>query len=311
MRRKPIHILLIEQNPADVRFVREALLELEEIQAGNSWLSPYDITDVESLAEAQLLLTETAFDVILFDVNLEASSCLETLRRLRSAAAQTPIVALTAREDPSFAIRLFQEGIEDVLVKNEMDCSPLGRSLRGAIERHRIAYRLRSLAIRDELSGLLNFTGFVQMGELLARLVARASTPARVVLFSVENFSSLSSLLGTQEEEWLLLECAELLRNSSLDGDLLAYIGHGRFAWLSLDRSEDSIHSDLRQQEADLAIKFLRRGHAISLRYRIGVSTLDDSTNWSLVSALESAEERSWPARVAAQSAGAFLGAIQ
>jgi PleD family two-component response regulator len=310
MRRKPIHILLLEKNPADVRFIREALVELEEIQLGNSWLSPYEITDVESLAEASLLLAETNFDVLLVDLNLDPSNCLETIRRLRASASHIPIVALTPREDPALAIRLFQEGVEDVLVKNEMDCSPLGRSLRGAIERQRITVRLRSLAIRDDLSGLLNFTGFVQMGELLARLVARAATPAKVVLFSLDNFGTLSARVGQQEEEWLLLECAELLRKSSQDGDLLAYLGHGRFAWLCLDRENEAIQRELAFQESELALKFLRRGHAISLRYRIGLSALDASSNWSLVTALETAEEQSWPIHLPALASAPFPSAV-
>lgn len=169
MSKRSIHILLLEKNPTEVRFVREALAELEEMQQGNSWLGAYEVTDAACWDEAAILLHEASFDVVLANLWLEDTQGLETLHRLRAASPATPVVVLTVQEDPALAIRLLQEGAADVLVQNEMDCSPLGRSLRLTIERQRLEARMRSLAVRDELSGLLNFTGFVQMGETLAR----------------------------------------------------------------------------------------------------------------------------------------------
>jgi PleD family two-component response regulator len=304
MRRKPIHILLLESNPADVRFIRDALAELEELQYGNSWLSPYEITDVESVSEATCLLKEATFDVILADLNSQtglgsSANGIDALRRLRAVSQHTPIIAVTPREDPAFSIRLLQEGVEDVLVKYELDCAPLGRSLRAAIERQRRTQKQRNFSIRDELSGLLNFSGFVQLGDLLASLVARSSLGASVVIFTLENFEQIAENIGQQEEEWLLLECAELLRESSRNGDLVSYIGVGRFAWLAVERPEVSLRADLAAQESALACKFLQRGHPISLRYRVGIANLDESTGCSLLMALEAAEQAAASTRIA------------
>jgi PleD family two-component response regulator len=299
MRQRIIHILLVEKDPSDARFVRDALAELEEVQLGNSWLSPYELTDAEDLDELALLVAHAQYDVILADLRLDDANGLDNLRRLRSLAKQTPIVALTRKEDPALAVRLMQEGVEDVLAKCELDCAPLGRALRAAIERHRIGTRLRSMAIRDDLSGLLNFTGFVQMGEQLARLTARSASNASCVLFHLEHFETLADRIGRQEEEWLLLECTESLRAASEEGDVLAYLGQGRFAWLSLDRDERSIRESLEAQESELAARFLKRGHAISLRYRSGIAVLNADLNWNLLTAMERAEQQSWATRVA------------
>jgi GGDEF domain-containing protein len=128
-------------------------------------------------------------------------------------------------------------------------------------------------------------------------MAARAATAANCVTFSLEHFELFAERVGRQEEEWLLLECTEVLRSSAQEGDLLAYLGEGRFVWLCLEQDESRIRSSLAAQEADLALKFLRRGHAISLRYRIGIAPLDENVNWNLVSALELAEQQSWPAQ--------------
>ena len=173
MRKKHTRILLLEDNLADAGFVREALGELEEIQNGNAWLSPFELCDAETLEEALQLLKDISFDVILADLWTPDSGGLATFQRLKAAAPQTPLIVLMNTEDPGLTVRLMQEGAQDVLVKHEVDCTPLGRALRCAIERNRISSGLRRLSVRDELTGLLNFTGFLQLGEPYCRLLRR------------------------------------------------------------------------------------------------------------------------------------------
>lgn len=117
------------------------------------------------------------------------------------------------------------------------------------------------------------------------------------MIFHLENFEELAKRAGLQEEKWLLLESSELLRQSSAEGDLLAYLGRGRFAWLSLS-DEKTIRAAIAQQEREMCVKLLQRGHAVSLRYRLGVALLDDATGWNLSRALDLAEEESWPVRL-------------
>ena len=47
MRKKYTRILLLEDNLADASFLRDALGELEELQNGNTWLSPFELCDSE------------------------------------------------------------------------------------------------------------------------------------------------------------------------------------------------------------------------------------------------------------------------
>lgn len=298
MSKKALNILLFESHEADALFIREALSELEETQRGNSWLGPYRLFHVDCFEDFLLQYEAANFDIVLASLNNDDANAWETLKRIQSMARELPVVVLTPREDPALAIRLLQEGFEDVLVKHEIDCSPLGRALRGAIERNRIASRIRSMAVRDELTGLLNFPGFVQMGEQLARLVARSGTNAYCVLFSLKNYHALVESTGRQMEAWLLLECTEALRQSARDGDLLAYLGQGRFAWLSLGTDEKALQSDLTGQESLLAIKTLKRGYPLSICYETGIAAIDAATDWSLVHAMEKAEQQSWPKRI-------------
>lgn len=272
MRKKYTRILLLEDSMADAVFLREALGELEKLRNGNTWLSPFEICDGETLEEATLLLKDISFDAILADLWVPDSSGIQTFQRLKAAAQNTLILLLMGGEDATLTVKLMQEGAQDVLVKHEVDCTPLGRAIRCAIERNRIATGLRRISVRDEITGLLNFTGFVQLGEPYCRLLRRkgASVPAAsCVFFQLTNLHAVADLGGRQEEEWLLVELGEMMRVFSTEVDLMAYFGGGRFAILSPDRCGIVLHAALRRLADELRMKAISRGRPVELQVQI------------------------------------------
>lgn len=300
MRKKYTRILLLEDSLADAGFLREALGELEEIQNGNTWLSPFELCDAESLDEALLLINEISFDAILADLWIPDSAGLATFQRLKAAAPHTPIIVMLGSEDPSLTVRLMQEGAQDVLVKHEVDCTPLGRAIRCAIERNRIASGLRRMSVRDELTGLLNFTGFLQLGEPYCKLLRQrsAATPATsCAFFQIANLQAVSELAGRHEEEWLLVEMGELLKVFSSEIDLIAYFGGGRFALLCPDRSATSLHAQLHSLSQSISDKAIARGTPLELQFQISSSELGQSNGWQLDILLDQVEEGLWENR--------------
>lgn len=294
MRKKPTRVLLLESNLAETGLIREALAELEELHNGNAWLSPYELCDAETLQEALLLLGEINFDVILADLWTPDSAGIATFQRLKAAAPQTPIVVLTQLEDPALTVRLVQEGAQDVLVKHEVDCTPLGRAIRCAIERNRIAAGLRRLSVREELTGLLNLTGFVQLGEPFCRLLGRRGSPASCGLLVIANLDAVSDLGGRHEEEWLLVETAEMVRACTGDTDLAAYMGRGRFALLSPERDAAILHRALADTGIDLCAKTQHRGTAVQLQIHSAAVDLGQSNGWQLDLLLDQVEDALW-----------------
>ena len=294
MRKKSTRVLLLEDNLADASLIREALAELEELQNGNAWLSPYELCDAETLQEALLLLDDISFDVILADLWVPDSAGLATFQRLKAAAPQTPIIVLTQVEDPTLTVRLVQEGAQDVLVKQEVDCTPLGRAIRCAMERNRIASGLRCLSVRDELTGLLNFTGFVQLGEPFCRLLGRRAAPASCGMLVVANLNAVADLGGRHEEEWLLVETAEMIRACTDDADLAAYLGRGRFALLSPERDASSLRAGLKSAAMKLQKKAQQRGCAVELQIHDAAVDLCQANAWQLDILLDQVEDALW-----------------
>lgn len=102
-------ILVIEDNPGDVRLLREEIAETTN--------SVFEMVEAPSLAAATRILTQQRFDCVLLDLNLPDGSGTRNIEKLRSIAPQMPIVVLTGHDDETTGIRAMQAGAEDYLVK--------------------------------------------------------------------------------------------------------------------------------------------------------------------------------------------------
>jgi len=129
-----IHILLIEDNPADARLLREMLREVTT--------SSFEVTQVERLADGLNHLKQGRFDIVLTDLSLPDSEGLEAVQSVQRAVPQMPVVVLSGSDDETLAIRAVREGAQDYLVKGRLNGHGLGRALRQAIERRQAEERL-------------------------------------------------------------------------------------------------------------------------------------------------------------------------
>ncbi|MFQ5828607.1 MAG: response regulator [Candidatus Methylomirabilia bacterium] len=130
-----IRVLLVEDNPGDVRLLREMLPAGGEEQV--------ELTHVETLGEALGRLQEAHFDVVLLDLSLSDTQGLDTVKRIQVAAPRLPMVVLSGLDDESLALQAVQSGAQDYLVKSHGDSRLVTRAMRYAIERKRAAVELQ------------------------------------------------------------------------------------------------------------------------------------------------------------------------
>jgi two-component system sensor histidine kinase UhpB len=132
-----MRILLVEDNPGDVRLLREHL-------AGDGRLAEmFELVHVDRLAPALESLERTNFDAVLLDLSLPDSEGIGTLLRVRATKPSMPVVVVTGLDDEALGLQLLQAGAQDYLVKVELTASLLRRSLRYAVERKRAEVELR------------------------------------------------------------------------------------------------------------------------------------------------------------------------
>jgi DNA-binding NarL/FixJ family response regulator len=128
--------LLIEDNPGDVRLIREMLSEANP--------GAYQITVFDRLDTARPSLEYGGYDIVLLDLNLPDSTGLATLSRLRPTVATAAVIVLTGLDDEGAAIQALREGAQDYLVKDRMSPEVLQRSIRYGIERKQVELKLLS-----------------------------------------------------------------------------------------------------------------------------------------------------------------------
>jgi PAS domain S-box-containing protein len=138
MSNKTVKVLLIEDNPADIRLIREILAEAKG--------SPFELECADRLATGLACLARGRIDVVLLDLGLPDSQGLSTLVKVQAVALTMPVVVLTILDDEALAVEVVQEGAQDYLVKGQVDSNLLRRSIRYAIERKRAAEALQNSA---------------------------------------------------------------------------------------------------------------------------------------------------------------------
>ena len=108
-------------------------------------------------------LSQDKFDIILVDLSLPDSHGFETFEKINTTWPEIPIIVLTGNDDDDLAGQAVKAGAQDYLVKGEFEHQLLIRSIRHALERHRLLSELKAariaerfLAHRDTLTNLPN-----------------------------------------------------------------------------------------------------------------------------------------------------------
>jgi len=121
-------VLLVEDNPGDADLVRLRLVEGQ---------SEAQISCVNRLSDALASLDKEEPVLILLDLNLPDSHGAETFRKVMKHSPNVPIVVLSGQDDEALAISAVHHGVQDYLVKGQVDGRTLARAISYAIERHR------------------------------------------------------------------------------------------------------------------------------------------------------------------------------
>lgn len=122
---KQLNVLLIEDNPGDVRLTEIMLCEPSDLEI--------NLTVADSLAAAFKYIAAENLHVILLDLNLPDSAGIDTFRQVKAFAMNLPIIILSVLSDKELIYQAMQEGAQDYLVKGEIQNESLIRSISYAI----------------------------------------------------------------------------------------------------------------------------------------------------------------------------------
>jgi diguanylate cyclase (GGDEF)-like protein len=279
----PPKILLIEDNPGDVRLLREALLE-----AGTR---KFSLTVSECLEEGLACLSEKDFDVVLLDLSLPDAEGLDTVTRAHEAAPQVPIVVLTGTDDEELAVQAVQSGAQDYLVKGQIQSTLLVRALRYAIERNRLQAEVRSLSLKDELTGLYNRRGFSTFAERQLKVAYRTRVGVLLIYADLDSLKQINDTLGHQHGDQALIRTAQILRHNFRDSDIIARLGGDEFTILAADEDGESARIIMTRLQEDLKRYNEREKLPYTLSLSVGSAPFDPAHPISLEELMARADQ--------------------
>jgi diguanylate cyclase (GGDEF)-like protein len=224
-------ILLVEDNPGDVRLVEELLRA--------AWVVAGSINHVSSVEDAIGRVAKDVPACILLDLSLPDAQGLGTLERVRDAHPSVPIVVLTGTDDEAQAVQAVQEGAQDYLIKGQVDGHLLGRAIRYAIERKFAEVQLSHQALHDPLTGLANRALLMErLAQALARTERRPSSVA-VLFLDIDRFKTINDNFGHEVGDSVLACIGDRLRKALRPEDMASRFGGDEFVVLCEDLEDD------------------------------------------------------------------------
>lgn len=235
MLQRPIKVLLVESDQEYHDRLVSELAESDTAAVTLEWTG--------ELSQALARLTRGGFDAILLSLDLPDSEGMVTFDRTYAFSPDVPIVVLTDEPDEAAATATVQAGAQDYLVKGEITTPLLVRSLRHAVERHRLFSALRSLSLIDDLTGLYNRRGFNDLGEQYLKLARRSGRGVSMVYVDLDRFKTINDSLGHHVGDRALVKVADILRATFRRSDIIARLGGDEFGVLALEASDESSES--------------------------------------------------------------------
>ena len=173
----PIKILLVEDTPSDAKLIKLALTNSSAPSVTN-W--------VQTLHEAKRLLKRSQFDIVLTDLSLPDSDGIETIKALRSANDQLPIIALTGHEG-DIGLATIRAGANDFISKSNFDQHVVSRAIKYTIERFRMTLNL------NEANRLLESKNerLAKMYKMSQQFVDNVSHEFRTPLTVIREFAAI------------------------------------------------------------------------------------------------------------------------
>ena len=224
---KILDLLVVEDDLEDEQLLCEALIEIEEKRMWGNWRAA-SVVYADHLADALDCLRRGRFDVVLLNLSLpDGSAAMETFLEAHACAAGAPVIILADEEDENLAHRLIHEGAEDVLLKAELECGPLARSVRYSIERRRRNQAKQISPLADSGTGVLSCQAFTTVAYHYTNLAVSQNLDLHLTTIEIRGIPA-----GTVEDrrasEILLMRVADLLLTCM--PTLIGRVGKFRFA---------------------------------------------------------------------------------
>ncbi len=234
---KNLNLLVVEDDLQDEQLLCEALIEIEENRQWCNWRGA-SIVQVDQLSDALDCLRQQPFDVVLLNLSLpDSPALLDTFLEAHALAQGAPIIVLADEEDENLANRLIRSGAEDVLLKSELECSLLARSIRYAVERRRRS--LDDQAPGPDVTGVLSRPGLTFVVPHFLNLAFTSDIETHLAILDIHDLPAATSE-DREARELFLMRAADVLRDTISAPALMGRVEKCRFVLILAGINSDA-----------------------------------------------------------------------
>lgn len=198
-------------------------------------MTPFLLHKAGSWQEGLTILDTKVIDVVLLVVELPNWQGENVILKMSHQATGAPVVVVCESSDVTVAANHLREGVQDILIRQELTPSLLARSLLYAIERQGVLRKLQKESTFDDLTGLHNRRGFMSFAKHHIKVANRSKWPMILFYADLDNLKWINDSFGHQEGDQAIATMATMIKEVFRDSDIVARVGGDEFVALALD----------------------------------------------------------------------------
>ncbi len=235
--------ILIVDDEQDVADYHSAILTLAN-------MTTRIITDARDI---DLAMNEFKPNLILMDLYMPGCSGMQlaNIIRQQSTYESIPIMFLSSEEDRLIQLTAMKLGADDFVAKSSRP-DYLVMAIRNRVNRY---HTLRSMMVRDNLTGLYNHSFIHQQLDSQLNLATRTNTCLCVVMIDLDDFKKINDMHGHQVGDQVLRSLSLMMRTRLRSSDIVGRYGGEEFLIIlpnTLLKSASFLIDELRVQFSKL-----------------------------------------------------------
>jgi diguanylate cyclase (GGDEF)-like protein/PAS domain S-box-containing protein len=158
-------------------------------------------------------------------------------------------------------------------------------------DRRKMEKKLRAIALTDELTGLYNRRGFLNLAERQIKLSRRNKTKLLLFFIDLDGMKKINDNLGHEEGDKALISAARVLVQTFRESDIISRMGGDEFAIIAVNA--DTVVLDVLMKRFQKFMDYLnsRKAQKYKLSMSIGYASYDPKHPCSLDELISSADK--------------------
>lgn len=151
--------------------------------------------------------------------------------------------------------------------------------------------QLHMLSLIDDLTGLYNRRGFINLAEQHLRLAKRLQKEILIIFADVDNLKFINDNFGHKEGDKVIISTASILKKTFRESDILARIGGDEFVVLTIDTTYGTSEAIIKRLHENFEQYNKVYRHNYHLSVSTGISIYSSNSVYSVYDLLDSADK--------------------